>query len=462
MAQGYLWDVVDYVPALVDAQLTSRGAWIYGSDVADADFGCGILATFTAGEQLLANSKNNTLYQVNTNTGALTNRGVVPVGKQNPVQLFDDTVWFDATGASTPKVVRATGGPIALAGANVPKATVGTIWHNQVACGGAPGTEDSFRFSPAPPVALTADWDVNSIIRTAGAITGMAGLRSVLLIFHASSVERIRGTDIPVGTDPGDLVLETVFQQAGTTEPKSICYWQENVIFADEHGVHITDGAVIRNLVQQGAISSYWRNLYNHKSSIAASVFLDYYVINVVRTDGLNDTLVCDLNRRQWFRFSNIPGVSSFASGGTIGMERIWVGISGTSRLARISACFFPSTLIDPQVDGNGTNVLPYFETPWYKLAPEGRKRVRFVYLSYDARAGPGDVLGVSYILSPQDTTWISAGNYPATSRYTRYRLPVGKFPYGIAFQVKQLVPTSVTRINEIAVDAHAAERSRV
>jgi hypothetical protein len=488
MAQGFLWDVVDYVPSLVDAQLTGRGAWVWGSSAADSDFRCGILASFTAGEQLLACTEGGTVYQIDTTTGALTNRGAVPVANQNPIQLFDDTVWFDRDGTNYPYVVRSSGAPIALTGANVPHARVGTVWRSYVVAGGAAGSEDTIRFSP--PNTTVADWDVHAFYRTAGAITGLAGLRSILLVFHAGSVERIRGTTPPAGTDPGDLVLEPLFQQAGTTEPRSICYWQENVLFADEHGVQITDGAVIRNLCQQGNISSYWRNLYGLKQSLAASVFLDYYIITVVRVDGLTDTLVCDLNRRQWFRFSNIAAVSSFSSGGTTGMERIWVGIKGTSRLARISACFFPSTATGLQVDGNGSNVMPYLETPYYKLSAEGRKRVRFLYLSYDARngtlgrtddrpvswqrqlreeddplplpTGTGDLIECSYILSPQDTTWIDAGGLPPTSGYARYRLPVGKFPYGIAFQVKQVAPTTVTRINDLAVDAHGAERSRV
>jgi hypothetical protein len=149
--------------------------------------------------------------------------------------------------------------------------------------------------------------------------------------------------------------------------------------------------------------------------------------------------------------------------------------------------------------DANGVYVLPSFETPYYKLGEEGRKRIRFVYLSYDARTGastlrdahaqpwrsefPGDdeeqvelvplvapeqqavtgsVLQCNYILSPQAVNWTTAGGYPSTSAYTRFRLPVGKFPYGIAFQVKQLQPTTVTRVSDLAIEAHAAERSRV
>jgi hypothetical protein len=167
--------------------------------------------------------------------------------------------------------------------------------------------------------------------------------------------------------------------------------------------------------------------------------------------------------------------------------------MKGTGRLGRISPCFFPALDGTTIADDNGVNVLPFFETPWYTLGQEGRKRVRFVYLSYDVRTGTGldlsdmpaswrsglqvedeqipangaraitpGVLDVGYILSPQDTNYIAAGNYPSTSTYTRFRLPVGKFPYGIGFRVRQLQPSTVTRVLDLAVDAHGAERGRV
>jgi len=143
-------------------------------------------------------------------------------------------------------------------------------------------------------------------------------------------------------------------------------------------------------------------------------------------------------------------------------------------------------------VDDNGINVLPVFETPWYRLGQEGRKRVKFAYLSYDIRTNgvalddmpaswrvgyqvedealprdseraslPG-MIDVGYILTPQDTNYTSAGSYPSTGKYTRFRLPVGKAPYGVAFRVRQLQPSTVTRIFEIGVDAHPVERGRV
>jgi len=492
MAPGYLWDVVDYVPLMVDSLLTSRGGWVWGSDVgASADFEAGGLAAYTSGEQNLG-AANGTLYQIGNNSPyGLTNRGTVPVARQNPVMLFDQVIWMDGAGAVPPAIVPPTGAPIA-AGSGAPNVRYGTIWGEYFVGANQVGHEDTVYWGP--PDDITQTWDPNAFWRTSGQVTGLAGLRTVILVFHPSSIERLRGTRPPAGTNKGDMILEPLFHQVGTTEPKTIAYWQENVLFADEHGVHITDGAVLRNLVQQGSIQSYWRNLYNKKQSISATVFLDYYIVSIVRTDGIIDCLVCDLNARQWFRFSNIDAVSMWASGGTTGMERIWGGMHGTSRLGRLSACFFPAMTGTPGLDADGNAVLPYLETGYYRLAPEGRKRVRFVYLSYDARSGSlagddpvpvdwqrrfreeeftangngvkpqaaGDPLQMAYILNTQDTTWTIAGTLPMTSGYTRFRVPVGQAPYGVAFQLQQLQPTTVTRVSDLAVDAHTIERSRV
>ena len=50
----------------------------------------------------------------------------------------------------------------------------------------------------------------------------------------------------------------------------------------------------------------------------------------------------------------------------------------------------------------------------------------------------------------------------PLTNGYRRVRLPVNKFPYGIAFYVETTEPTGFIRVYDLAVEAQAAERSRV
>ena len=68
----------------------------------------------------------------------------------------------------------------------------------------------------------------------------------------------------------------------------------------------------------------------------------------------------------------------------------------------------------------------------------------------------------VGYIRNPQQTAYTDIGHLPSTNGYERYRLPVGQNPYGIAFHVEQLLPSTVTRIFDLAVEAQPGERSRV
>jgi hypothetical protein len=489
MPPGYLWDVCDFVPQIVDASLTGRGAWRWGSNPLGADVETGILANFVAGEQLLVQDANGRLSQIDPVSLAVTDRGALPHGLQNPIQVFDATVWFDRDGLQPPQVVGSSGGPSAI-DASAAKARYGTVWGGYVMVGNVPGHEDTLYFGPPGPK-TTGAWDTNALQQTDNAITGLAALRSLGLVFHASSVERLRGTSVPstAAGDPGDLTLEPLFRRVGCSDARAIAYWNENVLFADEHGVHITDGAVVRNLATQGSISSYWRPLYQNRTSLAATVFLDYYIISVVRSDGIADTLVCDLNTRQWFRFSNLASIAMIASGGSSGMERIWGSIKGTQRLARLGPCFFPDLTQGLLVDDNGVPVMPEMQTPWYRLGPEGRKRIRFAYLSYDARISTAllsghpapwrapledevpeetisnenaPVLNVGYIRSPQDPSYISIGQLPSTSGYSRFRLPVNQAPYGLAFQVKQTAQTAALRVFDFALEAQGTERSRL
>jgi hypothetical protein len=477
------------VPEIVDAILTGRGAWRWGSNALGGDVETGILANFIAGEQLLVQSADGRLSQVDPIGLGVTDRGALPHGLQNPIQVFDATVWFDRDGLTVPQVVGSSGGPTPI-DASAPKCRYGTVWGGYVMAANQPGHEDTLYFGPPGPKTSGA-WDTNAFQETDNAITGVAALRSIGLVFHAASVERLRGTSVPstAAGDPGDLTLEPLFRRVGCTDARAIAYWNENVIFADEHGVHITDGAVVRNLVQQGSISSYWRPLYQNRTSLAAAVFLDYYIISVVRSDGIADTLVCDLNQRQWFRFSNIASIAMISSGGSTGMERFWGSMKGTQRLGRLGPCFFPDLTQGLLVDDNGVPVMPEMQTPWYRLGPEGRKRIRFAYLSYDARTsttaldahaaqwrGPleaeapeqtitnenAPVLSLGYIRSPQDPSYVSIGQLPSTNGYTRFRLPVNQAPYGLAFQVKQTAQTAVLRVFDFALEAQGTERSRL
>jgi hypothetical protein len=499
MPSGYLWDIVDFVPLIIDAQLTGRGGWKWGSNVMTGDPETGIYAPFLTGDKLLVQTTDGKLFEVNPTTFAVTLRGSLPRAIQNPVQLVDTVIHFDKTGVVAPKLITSPGGvptvnPIAAGHLASP---VGTVYKSMLVTGGAGGETNVIRFSN-PNYLLSDPLSFQPVSRYATnlPVTALAALRAVVLVFHGGSVERIRGSQPAIPGDVGDMFVESLFDRAGCVDPLTIAYWNDNCVFADEHGVHMTDGSIVRNIVSQGGILYYWRQLYEFKSTMAACTFLDYYIITIRRSDGAPPvTLVVDLNKRQWFRLSNIPALCYVASSSGQAMERVWAGLAGTTRLARIGPCFFPAFGTSAIKDDDGTNVLPTFETPWYRLGQEGRKRIRFAYLSYDARvptsigrsdvpagwryggdeAGPEpavldqiaelaaqQVVSLGYVRSPQDPAYTALGTLPDTNQYTRFRLPIGQNPYGIAFKVAQIAATSVLRIFDLGVEDQAGERSRV
>lgn len=478
MPRGYLWDVVDYVPTLLDASLTGRGAWYWASEVMSDDPVNGLLAPFSGGDKLLVIDRAGSLWEVAQSapyTNASRGSGL-PVSAQNPVQLHDTVVQLDESGAQVPRLLNVVAGIVTASAspAAASKARRATVYKSMLVTAAALNELSVVRFTvPGKPLSDPTAYDANSFISSSLEVTGLAALRTTLIVFHRGSTERIRGNTPPqtppagatdLSTYIGDMFLEPLFDHDGCTDPKTIAYWKDNVIFANEHGVHMTDGAVVSNLASQGGILGYWRPTWENHQSMAAGMFLDYYMLTVITQGGFPITLICDLPRKQWFRFSNIAALTYITSSGASGMERLWAGMQGTKRLSRLGPTFFPAFGTGPMIDDNGTPVLPTFETPWYRLAQEGRKRVRFVYLSYDARLAnlTTPVLDIGYATTPQQPAYVDAGKLPATDEYTRYRLPVGKFPYGLAFKVAQTEATNVLRVFDLGIEAWAGERSRI
>jgi hypothetical protein len=479
LPKGFLWDVCDFVPALVDADLTGRGGWVWGSPVLDSEVWAGIVANFPAlGDRLLVQSAGHAWYDVALDGSAASGFGSANSSNQNPVQLVD-TVIHCSEEDQPMQLVTAPGGVITVATAPAPAthARRACIYKAMLVHAAAPGEEDVVRFSvPGENLATSAAYDPNSFLRTSRDVTALTALRGMVLVFHKNMVERIRGSTPPYSPDGvGDMFLEIAFDRIGCSYPKTVATWNENVIFADEHGVHMTDGTIVRNIAAQGNILSYWRPLYEATSTACACTFLDYYMITLRYADADSSvTLICDLNRRQWYRFSNVRANTYISSSGGVArpyiltgdrgttQESLWAGQNTTGRLIRVDPCFFP-VFGAAILDGDGAPVLPVFETGWYRLAEEGRKRIRFGYLSYDARlATPDPVLEVAYLTSPQQPAYTISGSLPGTADYTRRRFPVSKFPYGVAFRVRQTAATTATRIHDLAAEAWPAERSRV
>jgi hypothetical protein len=401
MTEGYMLDLVDVIPDRQEARLTNRGAWLWGSQDLGSPVETGILATPSVGpsgpapgEQVWVQTADGTIWAsaLNATTGemVLTSRMTGATrANQNQVQLGDTVIHFAVDGSKPPLLM--TDASIGYANPAHKSATVGTVFKSYLVTGGAPGEPHVLRFTvPGKNLANADSYDDKSNYLTDERITALATLRGLILVFHPGHVERLRGSTparTPIGVDPaaeGDMYLEKAFDRVGCSEPRSIAYWNEYCIFADEHGVHLTDGSTIRNLVVEGLILNTWRQLFYNKTSISGTVFMNYYICTLRAAGNEPRTLVCNLNTRRWFRFKNIDALTFFASSGSLGMERVWAGIG--NRLARVSPCFFPIEDDVAVIDANNVWVQPHFITPYNKLGQEGRKRIRFLYLSYDIR----------------------------------------------------------------------------
>jgi hypothetical protein len=406
---------------------------------------------------------------------------------QNGEKLRDRAYFFDSTGASVPTCVYSTGSALAVKQlpASAPKSKVGCVYKDRLVL--ADG--DIVRFSPledpdtqtAPDLGPLAEWDPSSEWPSSETIQGFAPMQGQILIFHTSMIERLRGTTPPADKVNGNLSMDTLSDQVGCTMPSTIVPWRENVVFADERGVYLTDGTSIKSLTEQGGVSDFWREAYRYRAagpSINCSVYLDYLLVSILTTTSAQPFFViCDLNERAWFRFTNFAPSCQIPGEGT--REEIYCGIYTDNKMSILSTMFgepYVGTIPAPDlVDGNGGSVKGSITTGFKKLKEEGMVRIRAIHTSYhhQSYATPSNVNGVKieYRLSPPTPLefdipsigdWHDAGTLPNTNEYARKKLPVGKRAYGLMVRVTGLSGSRVSRIFSIGVNAYSQDRGKV
>jgi len=508
MPAGFVWDLADYLPDRRGAKLESRGAWSYFSTPAfvGSPWG-GKHAAFRAGTKLLIAGTGGNLYEVNQQTGATTLCGTLfSLGMHNGVLLRDRVYFASAAGDVVPKVVT-YGNPcvIGSCNANAPHASLLAVYKERLVAagvlttGGVAATADPSYvwFSPlesqgtAPNLGPLSAWDVKSFIGTTRAVTALFPMSAQILVFHDGSIERIKGAIPPASNLNTDMYVDTFSEQIGCSDPASVCAWQENVCFANPHGVYLTDGATIRSLTDQGGIGDLWRAIYALKKAgaqVHATVFLDQLFVTVLTNwnSGTPDeqrpmTLVCDLGSRTWMRFKNVNSTCYVDT--EIGPEESYWGVDssvvglGSNQVAKLSPLFFGPTEFDPDiggtptapdaVDGNGLPVLPHIRTGWTRLGLEGVKRVRHVYVSHMTQTAPdqtrADVLQVGARISPYPhLDPVVLGKIPASPRYKRNRLRIDRRGYGVQIDVQAVLPAYLSRLYDISIDDWAQDRGKL
>src|SRR5262245_52629647 len=247
MPRGMLWDLADYIPNRRGAKLEARGPWSYFSNynIPGSPIWGGKHAAFRAGTKLLLGGGGG-IYDVNLTTGVATGVDTIPDGLHNGILLRDRVYFADKSGATVPTVWTYNGTAITKASvhATAPKATLLGAYKDRLIAAGDPANPANIYFSPLEidggPLGA---WDNKSFIGTTRAITAIYPMTAQILIFHDGSIEKIRGGIPPATGIDTDMNVDVFSEQIGTSDPASVVAWQENVCFANPHGVYLTDGA---------------------------------------------------------------------------------------------------------------------------------------------------------------------------------------------------------------------------
>lgn len=532
MPKGYVWDLVDYIPSQRGAQLEGRGPWTFLTAASmQGTVWSGIDAVYKAGEKLLVHA-GSTLYDQPRTSSMVVTAPATPVGTigaffastlHNGKMYYDKVYFADGAGLSNPKYVTFDGSSAAylpLAGANTPKAKLLAIWKGRLIAAGDPAKPEYVYWAPSyldpkTPNGPLSDWKVGATLGMDRSITALGPMANVCMVFHDGMTSRIKGGNIPpdgllTAKDGMDTTKDVLSEQYGCVDPASVVPWQENLIWANSHGVMLTDGSTIRSLTDQGGIGQVWRYLYALKrtaTQVSCGIYLNKLFVSIVTQWDPNSTpredipytFVCDLTTRTWYRLSNMAGTCMIPS--STGAEQLWFGTDFMGqpnsafayRLARVAPMFSGITDIDPDPtppgslptlpvaqDDNQRPILPRITTAWVPLGEKGQHRMRSVYVSHatqmptttPATNPVTPVLQVGYRLTPvildsfvelgQLPTGQKLNGIPYSNRYDRKRLPLGRQGYGIQVHIEQIQPSHISRLYDIAVENWPIDRGRV
>lgn len=495
MSKQQVWLMKDFIPKVLGSSLEARNNWIYSTNGPLSGYVTAQKWINTLGTQHYIAATQNKIYNLDSRNAP---REVSALGgAQNPISSMFEFVQIPRVGAlpagSLPVYLRYTQGSavetVLTTHATTPRAFHGEAWNaffvlangvtDDVPVGGGAAVPNVYHPSRVwwmgggqdlgwvPTSGTTPALDALAWWDTSADVTALGKTRTALLCFHADFVERLRG-GVPPGTDrDGDFWMEPLIGLGGCTQPHTVCYWNDNILFCDGRGAYISDGTTIRDLSAQGGISRRWRRQqYSRDVRIAGGIYADYWVLTMMdKTNWSFITCwVCDLYARQWFEFSNIPVISLMTA--TDMREKLYGG-TPDGKVIELTACWDDQDAATDTIDGNGVPVLPLLETAWYRMSEnEAMKRVRNVFISFDLTESTGHLLVYgTEKLDPTDTDWLLLRDMRMTDldplqaahSYMRRRLPYGHESYGFSFKVTTSGQIRSLKIHDLSVEGPGA-----
>lgn len=463
-----LWNSTDWIINRLGVPLGKRGGWSYaGSAFSGSPSRVRAIADapMNGGHYLLAVDSSGQVYRTAGATpgtwavdGTTRNVGTL---LQNPYFFLDTMIFPSPDGATT----------LSQANENtVTSYSTGTFKPTYICghYGRLVGTvNETLIFGP--PGAPNQTWDDAAAYDLSQPTRGVWSSGVVLLVFYDGHIDRVTG-HLPAGygVTTDDITIQPFSQDVGCIDAFTICGWQGTVIFADKHGVWQTDGvARPLDLCWAGGASDLYADFMsvydptNHR--VAAGIIQDLLVVSITNktTNAAVDTLICDLPRRVWYRFSNCP-FTCFARN-TRNAQETWAGVETVSgRVAALNSIFSPTS--SNSSDANGTAVLPSFETAYYRFSATDA-RVHSVWMGYeiDYLSGQESSTGltITYATDPKaattftgPTTFYPKDNHGTASKgYHWKNAKVRQASPGVAIKVTQTAASAKTSIHALGIE---------
>lgn len=457
LPQGAVWNLQDFIPNSLLAPISKRGGWLYQSSDLGASGAVVTYANYTTGD-MLVDVRSDGQVQTVTTGGVVTSRGAGYVSVANPVLYRDYVILPAPDGVNVPKTVFRDG-TLADMGGTPPAGRYPAIYKDRAILANTNAQPTYVYFSnPGNP----NSWDtVNSFISTSLPVTGLAALRNAILVFHAGTTERIRGNVPPPNTD---MTREPAFN-VGCMDARSIAFYGDNVIWADQSGVWISDGAVVENMMDSGGMQAYWLALMASRTAswtVCGGVMRGYYWLVMMNGSTLVDCMVCRIDSRNWARMTNVPAQMFARQIG--GIEELFFVGPTTSRICKLSGIYYPSDTA--RTDANGVAITPVLETAFFYGKDYGQKRWKnlfFEFLLDQGTASPAPSVSISWSSDPSGASYTA---FPSTlvpnTQSGRLQIPVRIPPSrGLSLKLQQANQSAFFRLHEIAADVHEMEKSR-
>lgn len=450
---GGLYDAVDWMlekPGFA----YKRGGTIYaGPAMSSGSYAHSLFyAAFPTGAALLALSNTGLLWQVrDTETNLRGTLSTAFLTTEKPKIRVDTVVYCANDGLTAPKKAYFDGTSVAVKdlGGNPPAGKFSEVFSTRLVLANVDGDENRVYFSPVPNIEDA--WDsTNAYLDADYEVRGLAAINSGLLAFSQGHTEIFTGTTPPPVTDMSRRTVAAI----GLDDARSIAKSDNNVIFANTHGVFVTNGGAFDSLTKKAdgsGIASAWQAQFDGYDpttwTITGEVFRDFYWVSILDNQGgLVNNWKCHLPSQAWTRIDNWTPMMFTTSVGI--EEEMFFASRSETGIHQVAGVFTPDA--SNKADADGTNVEPQLQ---YRMTGDGPalKAYGFGRLTYDMRDAAADNPSVTISIG----TGIEASSFSTvpevplkpTSDAARKRFTIAKDAQAVNIELTQNGPSAKTEL---------------